>query len=256
MSGSNAMCITTCLLETGILKMHEPETALKYDTAAGLISANAYCRDGKVTSVKIGMCPSFAELIDEKVYVDGIGEILLDVGYGGCYYALCDVKQLGLAIRPSDARELVDKGYLIKKAIDAQIAVQHPEIRQFNHVEYVMFTDSREEEKDVFLNATIIYPGRVDRSPCGTGSAARLAVMHKKGLLKVGSAVFMESIIGGRFKCEISSLSYMGDGRPCISTTLEGRSWIFSFEQLGLDPTDPMPLGYTVSDNRGTGVQG
>ncbi|MFZ5946093.1 MAG: proline racemase family protein [Bacillota bacterium] len=251
LSGSNTMCVSTYLLETGVVRMEEPQTKLTLDTAVGQIQVLANCSHGKVTSTEVEMCPSFADGINKRIFVDQIGELKVDIGFGGCYFALCDVNQLGLKITTEFARELVEKGDLIKEAIDKQITVRHPEIPEFNHVEYVMFTDVCREEQNVFINGTIIYPGRVDRSPCGTGTSARMAIMHAKGLINEGDVVHMQSIIGGRFRAEITKVITMKDGRICIIPRLIGRCWIYAIEHLGFDPTDPFPLGYTLSDTWG-----
>lgn len=255
LSGSNTMCVTTAILETGILPMAEPCTKLTFDTPAGLIPVTANCRDGKVESVTIDICPSFAEHLDLPINVPGIGRIVVDVGFGGCYFAICDIRQLGLQIDKKTSRKLVEMGSLIKQAVDEQVTVQHPTVKEFNHVDYVMFTDQHGSEAHVYKNSTILPPGRVDRSPCGTGSSARMAVLYAKGLLRESETVFMESIIGGRFKGEIARTEKMVDGRVAIIPRLTGRCWIYSLEQLGVDPTDPFPNGYTMSDTWGPDVK-
>lgn len=255
LSGSNTMCVTTALLETGMLPMIEPQTKLTLDTPAGLIPVVANCKNGKVENVQIDVCPSFAEHLDKKIQVEGLGELTIDVGFGGCFFANCDVTQIGIEISPKNARKMVELGHVIKKAVDAQIEVQHPEIKEFNHVEYVMFTDKHGQEANVYKNGTIIYPGRVDRSPCGTGSSSRMAIMHAKGQLKEGEIVYMESTIGGRFKAEIAGTTTICDGRTAIIPRLTGRCWIYAIEQFGIDPTDPYPTGYTMSDTWGPDVK-
>lgn len=255
LSGSNTMCVTTALLETGILPMEEPLTKLTFETPAGLIPVIANCSDGKVESVTIDVSPSFTEYLDKTINVDGIGQIVVDVAFGGCYFVLCDVQQLGIEIDKKSSRKLVELGHIIKKAVDRQIRVQHPLVKEFNHVEYVMFTDKHGTDAHVYKNGTILPPGRVDRSPCGTGSSSRMAVMYAKGLLHKDETVFMESIIGGRFKGEIARTEKMDDGRIAIIPRLTGRCWIYSLEQLGVDPTDPFPNGYTMSDTWGPDVK-
>ena len=255
LSGSNTMCVTTALLETGMLPMVEPQTSLTLDTAAGLISVTADCKDGKVEYVQADMCPSFAEHLDKKITVEGLGEITVDVGFGGCYFVLCDINQVGIKIRPKDSREMVRLGKIIKEAAIEQIEVQHPEVDAFNHIEYVMFTDKHAEEDDVYQNATIIYPGRVDRSPCGTGSSARLAIMHAKGELKEGEVIYTESTIGGRFKDEIVGITKMADGRTAVIPRLKGRAWIYAIEHFGIDPTESYQTGYVMADTWGPEVE-
>lgn len=250
LSGSNTMCVTTALLESGMVPMQEPATEVTLDTAAGLIKAHANCKDGKVTSVRAQMCPSFAAALDKEINVPGMGKITVDVAFGGCFFAMVDVNQVGLKIDPKYARDLVEKSIAIKKAADEQIKVQHPDEPSFNHIEYVMFIDQG-DEPNVYKNATIIHPGRVDRSPCGTGTCSRMAVMYAKGLLKEGDVIYTESIIGGRFKDQISGFTTLSDGTKAIIPSIEGRAWFYNMEQCGVEPTDPFQTGYTMSDTWG-----
>lgn len=250
LSGSNTMCVTTALLESGMAEMKEPVTEITLDTAAGLIKVFANCKDGKVTSVRAEMCPSFAAVLDKEIDVPGIGKIKVDVGFGGCFFALVDVNQIGLKIDPKYARDLVDKSIAIKKAADEQIRVQHPDEPAFNHIEYVMYTDVT-DEANVYQNGTIIHPGRVDRSPCGTGTCSRMAIMHAKGLLKEGDVIYTQSIIRGRFKDQIAGFTTLSDGTPAIIPSIEGRAWFYNIEQCGVEPTDPFQTGYTMSDTWG-----
>ncbi|KZK76880.1 Proline racemase [Pseudovibrio sp. W64] len=254
LSGSNTMCVTTAVLETGMLPMKDGENTLTIDTPAGLIPAVAHCKNHKVQKVTIDICPSFVEHLDHPVQVEGFGEIKVDVAFGGCYFAMVDAESLGFEISPENARQMVDTAHTIKKAVDQQVSVQHPEIEQFNHVEYVMFTGAHPTETAVYKNGTIIFPGRVDRSPCGTGSSSRMACLHARGELNIGDKVFMESTIGGRFEAEIASTCKVGE-RDAIIPRLTGRCWIYSIEQHGVHPTDPFPLGYTMSDTWGPDVK-
>lgn len=252
MSGSNTMCVTTALIETGILPVKGDKTRLVLETPAGLIPVNASCEDGKVKDVTLDVVPSFAERLDCSISVEGLGTVTMDIAFGGCYFALVDISQFSLDICPEYSRQLVDLASKIKAAVKQQIKVRHPEIEALNEIEYVMFT-SRNRDIGTCKNATIIHPGRVDRSPCGTGSAARLAVMHAKKMVGVDENVDMESIIGGLFKTRIIKETTVGNHRAVIPR-LKGRAWIYAIEQLGVDPTDPYPLGYTMADTWGPEV--
>ncbi|MCG8484541.1 MAG: proline racemase family protein [Clostridia bacterium] len=255
LSGSNTMCVTTVLLETGMVPMKEPFTEFKLDTPAGLIPVKAECKGGKVLNVTIDVCPSFAECLDTEITVEDIGNITVDIGFGGCYFCMVDVKQLGFEISPQNARKMVEVAKKLKKAADEQIKVQHPEEPLFNHIEYMMYTDVNGDEAHVYKNGTIIYPGRVDRSPCGTGSSSRMAVMHAKKELKCGETVWMESTIGGRFKAEIVEELELCDGRKAIIPRLSGRCWIYAIEHFGVDPSDPFQTGYVMADTWGPDVE-
>lgn len=252
MSGSNTMCVVTTLLETGHLKMTEPVTKVVLDTAAGLVTVLCDCENGRVTRVHIENCASFVEHLDHPLLLDGIGEITVDIAYGGCYYALVDAGKLGLEINRDCARALAEYGQTIKEAVDAQITMQHPAIPEINRVDYVMFTQVADASQHIYRNSTVVPPGRLDRSPCGTGSSARMAVMHARGQLHAGEKVQMRSAIDSCFETEIIGTTKVGD-RPAILPKISGRAWIFSMETWGVDPTDPFPLGYTLTDTWGPG---
>jgi len=253
MSGSNAMCVTTVLLETGILPMSEPETTVVLDTAAGLLKAVAKCRDGRVERVALDFFPAYAELTEASLEVEGLGTLTVDIAFGGVFYVMPASNQLGFRIGPDVAQDMVNLGNRIKLAAQDQFSVEHPEVAQFNSIDFVMFTDHVDAAEKSLRNATIMPPGRVDRSPCGTGSAARLAVMHAKGQAKLGEVFDMRSTIGSRFEASIISETTVGS-KSAIIPRISGRSWIYSMMQLGADPTDPFQLGYTLADTWGTGI--
>ena len=246
MSGSNAICVTTALLETGMLEMHEPETVLKLDTAAGLVTVRAACKDGKVTAASIDTSPSFVQALDVEVKTE-FGPIRVDVAYGGCFYGVIDVGQLGLTIEPANAAKLMQAGTSILTALMEQVAVQHPELPQINQFSYVMFRDI--QGKSV-RTCTVLKPGRVDRSPCGTGSSANLATMAARGLVKPGDVLESRSIIGSTFKVEYLGETHVGNVKAVLPR-ITGRAWIYGFTQVGIDPTDPYPRGFALSDTWG-----
>ncbi len=248
MSGSNSICLVTVLLETGMLPMVEPETIVRIDTASGLVTARATCRNGKCERVTLTMNPSYAERLDAVVDVDGFGPVKVDIGYGGIFYALIDPAQLGLEIRPEQAKRLVEAGSAIHRAVNAQLEIAHPEIEAIKGISYTMFVGHNSEGE--LKGATIMPPGRIDRSPCGTGNSARLAVAAARGLAKVGDKFTARSIIDSTFE-----VTYQGDttvaGRPAVQPVISGRGWIHGIHQVGVDPTDPYPLGYSVADTWG-----
>ncbi len=248
MSGSNSICLTTVLLETGMLEMTEPETIVRIDTASGLVTARATCRDGKCERVTLTMNPSWAERLDAVVEVEGYGKVTVDIGYGGIFYALIDPAQLGLEIRPDQARRLVAAGSAIHRAVNAQLEIAHPEIAAIRGISYTMFVGHNAAGE--LKGATIMPPGRIDRSPCGTGNSARLAVAAARGLARPGDRFTARSIIDSSFE-----VTYAHDttaaGRPAVQPIISGRGWIHGIHQIGVDPTDPYPLGYSVSDTWG-----
>lgn len=248
MSGSNSICLTTVLLETGMLEMTEPETIVRIDTASGLVTARATCRNGKCERVTLTMNPSYADQLDAVVDVEGFGKVTVDIAYGGIFYALIDPAQLGLEIRPDQAKRLVEAGSAIHRAVNAQLDIAHPEIEAIRGISYTMFVGHNAEGQ--LKGATIMPPGRIDRSPCGTGNSARLAVAAARGLAKPGDTFTARSIIDSTFEVTYAHDTTVA-GRPAVQPIISGRGWIHGIHQVGVDPTDPYPLGYSVSDTWG-----
>lgn len=247
MSGSNAMCAATALLETGMRPMSEPEAVLTFDTAAGLVKATAACADGKVTSVAIDMPPAFM-VKSGAVRTEEFGEIAYDLCFGGVFYALVDVDQIGLGIAPENARDLATIGTRLRNRIAGVEPAPHPTTPALDGLAYVMF---RAQAPDGALRTcTTLRPGRADRSPCGTGSSANMAARHAAGRARVGDIVTSRSIIGGEFTTEFLGLTDVG---PYTATRnrIAGQCWIYAMTQIGLDPTDPFPTGFTLSDTWG-----
>jgi proline racemase len=249
MSGSNTICTVTAVLETGMVPMHEPVTNLVLEAPAGLVRVSAACRDGKCVSVTFTNVPSFVFSLDEHVEVPGFGTLKVDVAYGGMIYVLVDAEALGYSIVPSEAAELVDVGERIKAAAAEQLPVAHPQNPQIHTINQTLFAGPlREGPKGKRArNGVIVSPGRLDRSPCGTGTSARLAVMHARGQIAVGEPFIHESIIDTEFVGTIVATLDVA-GVPGIRPTITGSAWITAFHQYVLDPTDPLPTGYRLSD--------
>ena len=248
MSGSNTMCVATALLESGMVAPRGPNTVIRLDTPAGLVEAAATWSGSKAERVEVDMPASFVEHLDHPLQVPGLGSFAVDVAFGGCYFVLIDAESLGLEIAPHEARDMVDLGLRISAAAEEQITIRHPETPQFNRIEYPMFVSGRGAE---IRNAAIIFPGRLDRSPCGTGTAARLAVMHERGQVGVGEEISAHSIIGGHFFARIAGVATVG-ARRAVRPKVSGRAWIYGRHTLGVHPTDPFQLGYTLADTWGT----
>jgi proline racemase len=247
MSGSNTICTVTVLLETGMLPMREPVTTLTLDTPAGPVPVEARCRDGKVERVEFTNVPCFVTHLDARVKVDGLGEIAVDVAYGGAFFAIVDAPSLGFAIAPREARDLVTVGNRITAAVAEQLPVVHPENREIRGVTFTELAMPFEGPDTVSRNAVVVAPGRIDRSPCGTGTSARLAVLHARGQLGVGQRFLHESITGARFESGIAREITVG-GKPAILPTIAGKAWITGIFQHGVDPTDPFRAGYQLPD--------
>jgi proline racemase len=248
MSGSNAMCAVTALLETGMIAMVEPVSIVTFDTAAGLVKATATCRDGKVVKVTLDMPPAFVTRQDAVIDTPEWGPVRYDLCFGGVFYALVDVDQIGLAIAPENARALATIGVALRDRIGAAEPAPHPTIPALDGLAYVMF---RADEPDGALRTcTTLRPGRADRSPCGTGSNSNMAARHARGRAKPGDVVTSRSIIGGEFTTEFVAETRVG---PYAATQnrVSGQCWIYGLSQIGLDPTDPFPQGFTLSDTWG-----
>ncbi|WPB88162.1 proline racemase family protein [Streptomyces malaysiensis] len=256
MSGSNTICVATVLLETGMVPMTEPITELTLESPAGLIRLSCVCRDGKVISVTFTNQPAFVYRLDTPVEVEGFGTVTVDVAWGGMAYVLVDAHSVGFTLDPAEARELCEVGQRIKSAAAEQIPVKHPENPEFAGITQTEFTLPVYRDAGVLTgrNTVIVSPGRIDRCPCGTGTSARLAVLHARGDIRLGERFISESIIGTRFDSTIESLTQVG-GIDAITPSVSGQAWITDVSQIGLEPTDPFPTGYTLADtwmNTGT----
>ncbi len=251
MSGSNCICVVTVLLETGAVPMREPETVVTLDTPAGLVRAVASCRGGRCERVSLDMVPSFVEELDVAVDVPDVGRVRVDLAFGGVFYALIDPGQFDLAIGRHSARRLVDIGSRIHRALNRSCQVRHPVLTSIEGIAYTMFVDARDDGD--LVGATVLPPGRLDRSPCGTGNAARLAVRHARGQAVVGETVVARSVIDSAFEVGFVQETEVA-GRPAVQARISGRGWIHGLHQIGVDPTDPYPLGYFVSDCWGEAV--
>ncbi len=250
MSGSNTICVATVLLETGILPAEEPETRLVLESPAGLIRLRCTVRDGKVTSVRFTNQPAFVYRLDATVEVEGMGSVPVDVAWGGMAYALVDAASLGFALTPDEAYDLCVAGQRIKGAAAAQISAVHPQNPAYAGITQTEFTLPPVRDVDGVLtarNTVIVSPGRIDRCPCGTGTSARLAVLHARGEIAVGERFVHTSIIGSRFDSVIESRTSAG-GIDAVVPSVAGQAWITDISQVGIEPTDPFPEGYTLSD--------
>lgn len=251
MSGSNCICVVTALLESGRVPMQEPETTVRLDTPAGLIVARARCENGRCLAVSLDNVPSFAELLDHEIDTPFWGRIKVDVAFGGVYYALVDVGQIGLRIDPANARALAEAGIELKRLLADKIEVRHPTLPGVDEIAYVMFRDL--EPDGAIRTCTTLQPGRVDRSPCGTGSSANLAALFARGLVKVGDKRTSRSIIGGEFQAEAIGETDVA-GRRAVLPRITGRGYIYGHTELRLSDDDPFAQGFALSDTWGSQV--
>ena len=249
MSGSNSLCVATVLLETGILPMREPETLLILEAPGGLIEARAQCHNGRVESVNVRNVPSFVDRLGATLEVEGIGTLRVDTAYGGDSFVIVDAETLGFAITPGEARDLAETGIKITNAANQQLGFTHPENPDWAHISFCQIAAPVTEIDGIKTgrNAVAIQPGKIDRSPTGTGCSARMAVLHARGELAVGETFHGVSLIDSIFRCRIEATTRLGT-KAAIIPSLTGRAWITGTTQHMLDPNDPWPGGYRLSD--------
>ncbi len=249
MSGSNCICVSTVLLDSGILPMTEPETRLVLEAPAGLVEVVAQCRDGKAQSITLKNVPAFADRLGVPLEVEGLGTINVDTAYGGDSFVMANAKSLGFDIRPDEARDLAVIGRKIVKAGNEQLGFTHPDLPDWRHFSFAFLTGELETVDGCLSsrNACVVKPGKIDRSPTGTGCSALMAVLHARGLMKQGEKYIGRSIIESRFIGEIAGLATVGN-HAAIIPTITGRAWITGQSTLMLDPSDPWPDGYKIAD--------
>jgi trans-L-3-hydroxyproline dehydratase len=247
MSGSNTICVTTVLLETGMVAMQEPETTLRLEAPAGLIEVSALCRDGKCESVELRNVPSFANRLDAPLEVAGLGALTVDVAFGGMWYAIADARSLGFALEPSEARELCEAGERIRVAAREQLPCVHPENPEIAGVSIVQLAEPWHGVGNVSRNAVVVAPGRLDRSATGTGLSARMAVLHARGHMRIGDGMTHASVLGTTFDGRIVEQTTVA-GQAAIVPAIRGSAWITGVTQVLVDPTDPFPEGYLLRD--------
>jgi proline racemase len=249
MSGSNSICVATVVLETGLVRMTEPVSRLRLEAPGGVVDITAVCQDGKARSIKVRNLPSFACSLDETLELEGHGSITADTAYGGDSFVIVDAAALGFELVPGEARDLADLGVRITKAATEQLGFVHPDNPAWAHISFCLFAADcvRNDDGLETRHAVAIRPGKIDRSPTGTGVSARLAVLHARGRIKAGEKLLARSIIDSRFIGRVESETTVGD-RPAIIPSIEGRAWRTGTRDIYVDPTDPWPEGYRVSD--------
>ena len=251
MSGSNSICVATVLLETGRVPMTEPETRLTLEAPGGLVRVLAACRDGKAERITVTNVPSFAAQLGAPLDVDGLGTINVDTAYGGDSFVMVDAAALGFDIVPDEAPDLVELGRKITGAANEQLGFEHPTNPDWAHISFCQLAGppAWDDQRGALTmrNTCVIDPGKLDRSPTGTGLSARMATLRARGRMQVGDRLVMSSIIDSEFEGTILEDVVVGD-RPAIIPSISGRAWITGTWNLTLDPRDPWPRGYRVAD--------
>ena len=249
MSGSNSICVATVLLDSGMIAMQEPVTEFILEAPGGLVPVKAYCDNGKAQSIQIHNVPSFVHQLDCKLEVEGLDSLEVDIAYGGDSFVFVDASKIGFELKPDEARDLAQTGTRITHAANEQLSFEHPLNPDWTHISFCEFVLPLFEEDGIKVskNTVAIDPGKLDRSPCGTGCSARMAVLHARGQMQLGEKMIGRSIIDSRFDCSIVEETKVGT-KPAIIPSIRGRAWITGTHQLMLDPEDPWPGGYRISD--------
>ncbi len=244
MCGHGTMGVATVLVETGMVEVTEPETVIRLDTPAGLVVARVAVEDGAAVGVTLENVASYCHAVDQTVEVPGLGTVPYDIAYGGNFYAIVRTEDIGVEFARSNKDAMLRAGLDIMAAVNEQHPVTHPDdprITGCHHV-YLQAPGSTAQHS---RHAMAIHPGWFDRSPCGTGTSARLAQLHARGLLGLGDVLVNESFIGTTFRGEILSETTVGD-RPAIRPAITGRAWVTGTAQYLLDPSDPFPRGFLL----------
>jgi proline racemase len=259
MSGTNTMCVVTALLETGMLPMTEPVTELTLEAPAGLIRVRATCADGKVTGVTFRNVPAFATHLDAVVEVPHLGTITVDVAYGGMFYVIASAAAFGLRLTPDEGADIVRITEMIKAAANAQLPVVHPEQPGFAGITIGQLSGPAHDPANSMRNVVTVstgaldwdrpatWTGAIDRSPCGTGTSARMATLHARGMLTIGEEFRHEGILGTVFTGELLEETAIG-AHAAVVPQITGQAWITGIADYVVDPTDPFPDGFTVGD--------
>jgi proline racemase len=249
MSGSNSICVATVLLDSGIIPMQEPETRLVLEAPGGLVPVRAACRGGKAERIFVENLPSFADRLGAALEVEGLGTLRVDTAFGGDSFVIVDAAALGLALEAHEARDLASLGVRITDAANAALGFSHPALTDWRHISFCLFAGpvSRGPEGLSARAAVAIQPGKVDRSPTGTALSARMAVLHARGQMGLDDRLTAVSVIGSTFEGRILGTTAVG-GKPAIRPEISGRAWITGIHQHLLDPDDPWPHGYRLSD--------
>ncbi len=259
MSGTNTICTATVLLETGMVPMVEPVTELVLESPAGLIRLRCECRDGKVTSVTFRNVPAFATHLDAVVEVPTLGSVTVDVAYGGMFYVIAEADQFGLRLTPDEGRDITRITELIKAAANEQLPVVHPDQPGFAGITIGQLSGPPHDPANTRRNVVTVstgtldfarpatWTGAIDRSPCGTGTSAKMAALHARGQLALGDPFRHEGILGTVFTGHLVEETTVGPYRAVVPT-ITGTAWITGMASYMVDPTDPFPEGYTVGD--------
>jgi proline racemase len=244
MCGHGTMGTATVLVETGMVPVKEPVTLVRLEVPAGIVEAHVEVEGGRAKAVTIRNVPSYLHLRDALVSVAGIGDVVVDVAWGGNFYALLPASSIGLAVRASLQDQLVQAGLAIMAAVNEQLIFSHPDQPSIDTCHHVVLTEPGD---DVVSGraAVAIHPGWLDRSPCGTGTSARMAQLHARGDLALHEDYVHASVLGTHFVGRLVEETMVGYF-DAVVPTVRGRAWVTGLASYMLDPDDPFPAGFLL----------
>lgn len=245
MCGHDTMGVTVALIESGLVEVTEPITVIKLDTPAGVVTVEAKVKDGVVEEVSFINAP--AMVLNRSVEVDTVqfGKLTLDISWGGNVYAILPAEKVGLDITPANCGEFISIARSLADHINKQVTVSHPELPFVDRVTHVEFSGPPKSEEADIQNVVVALPKVIDRSPCGTGTSAKAALLYAEGKLKVGESFIHESVIGSKFKCQIVEETEVG-GIKAVIPKITGNACVTGFATWVLDPKDPFPEGFLL----------
>ena len=250
MSGSNSICVATVLLEKNLIKSIEPYTNFILEAPGGLISIKAEVNNKITTSVEIENLPSFVDLMDVKLKTKNFGEIIVSTVFGGDTFLICNAKDFNLTIKPKNAKKFVDISREIVKVANQEFGFSHPTIPSLNYISFCQFIEPVKinslQQKEGW-NTVSIRPGKLDRSPCGTGTSARLALMKQKNEIDINETFISRSIIGSTFEAKIKE-EFISNNKQMIKPLIKGSAFITGKQELYISKDDPFPEGYRLND--------
>jgi proline racemase len=243
MCGHGTIAVCTVLIETGIIEAREPETDIALDTPAGLVRARVTVKDARAEAVTLRNVPSFLYKKDIELEVSGVGLLKMDIAYGGNFYAIVEVERVGLELKSENANQLISVGTKIWQTVNERVEIHHPLEPQIDCINYVEFCAPATHPKATMKNAVVVPPAGMDRSPCGTGTCAKMATLYSKGELGMKEKFVHESIIGTLFYGELLAETKVGP-YVAVVPTIRGSAYITGIHQFFVDPNDPFPEGF------------
>ncbi|PWR04288.1 hypothetical protein DKT77_02005 [Meridianimarinicoccus roseus] len=249
MSGSNSICVSTVLLDSGIIPMQEPVTHMVLEAPGGLVQVRADCAGGKAERIHVENLPSFATRLGVPLDVPGLGRLTVDTAFGGDSFVVVDAAAAGVALHPDNARAIAEAGVRITNAANAAFRFEHPERPDWTHHSFCLFAGPITRDGTALRAQSVvaIQPGKLDRSPTGTAVSARMAILAARGEMGPEDRFTGVSIIGSEFEGRILGAAKVGP-LDAIRPEISGRAWITGTHQHMLDPSDPWPGGYRLSD--------